>query len=215
MDQGVNINFDSTGFDDPTYGAPVLAEGPKGLIITGSSTRANNDQTKGGRLILHVKCVNDPAGVDTGKEGTIGLNYWHTDDNSKRKAHEELAAITRAITGNDARVGNTMELYNRPFIADSSHFTPAPSPQNPTPRPFQQWRNYRTVAAGFGPASGGAAQQPQQQMPNFNQNGNQQQQPQNQNNGFNQQPQQQNNNNNGGWQQPNNNGGNNNQGGWG
>src|SRR5215217_4593001 len=203
MDQGVNLPFSSVGIDDVTFGLPVFADGWKGLIITGSSQRALSDASKGGRLLLNVKCVNDPAGVDNGKESVIGLNVWHTDTATKGRADAELATLIRVIFGVDRQINSTAELYNQPFFAKAVTQTSAPTPQYPNPTPQTNWRGYAdrngneagkagsNILNGAGGQPGGAGG-----MPNFGAN-----QPQQNHNGGGfgqpqQQPQQQNG---GGW----------------
>jgi hypothetical protein len=167
MDQGINLPFSSAGHADITYGLPTFADGWKGLVITGSSTaalRSNN----GGRLLLNVKCVHDPAGVDTGKDHLIGLNLWHNDADTKKRAEDELATIMRAIFGSDRQINSTSELYNMPFLAKAVTQTPAATQQYPNPQPQTNWRGYATQAGlgvgvdgpngrlGGGNAAGGA-----------------------------------------------------------
>lgn len=196
MDQGINLPFDSTGVDDPTYGLPVFADGLKGLVITGSSQRAINEN-KGGRLLLNVKCVHDPAGVDNGKDHLISLNIWHSDEETAERAKKDLASLIRAIFGTDRRMNNTAELYNQPFMAKAVTQTSQPTQKYPNPTPQTQWRGFfdrngNEVKSGI--ANGGNNAGPGA-MPNFNQNGQPQQQG---NNGFAQQQPQQGNGN-GGW----------------
>lgn len=185
MDSGINLPFSSVGIDDATFGLPTFADGWKGLIITGSSQKALRDGT-GGRLLLHVKCVMDPANVDTGKEHLISLNIWHSEQATKDRAASELASIIRAIFGMDRQINSTADLYNLPFMANAVTQVPAANPQYPNPQPQTNWRGYATkdglgvgnvngpngkLGAGQGSGMGGAGG-----PPNFNQ---QQQPPQN------------------------------------
>lgn len=142
MDQGVHLAFNSVGLDDVTFGLPTFADGWKGLIITGSSQRALQNANDGGRLLLNIKCVNDPAGVDNGKEHLIGLNVWHNDPAVKARADAELATIIRCIFGGDRQINSTAELYNQPFFAKAVTQTAAPSPKYPNPQPQTNWRGY-------------------------------------------------------------------------
>lgn len=180
-DTGIVLAFASTGIDDATFGYPTFTDGWKTLIITGSSQKALRDN-KGGRLLLHVKCVGDDNnGGDVGKEHLISLNLWHNDPDTAERAAKELATIMRVMNGGqDWQMNSTAELYNRPFRAMAVTTTQAPTQQYPNPTPQTNWRGYEVASA----AGGGNGQ-----MPNFNQQQPNNQQPQSGGGWGNQQPQ--------------------------
>lgn len=174
QDQGINLPFSSQGIEDPTYGLPVFGDGWKVLIIEGAQQMALRDN-KGGRLLLKVKCVGDLSGSgDQNKNHIISLNLWHNDANVADKAKQELAAIMRAINnGVDMQMGNTRDLYNRPFQSMAQTSTQRPTPEYPNPQPQTNWRGYRPAnAQGDGPANGQGGQPPQFGAPNQPQGGN-------------------------------------------
>lgn len=189
MDQGITLPFSTQGIEDATFGMPTFKDGWKGLIITGSSQKALTSG-QGGRLLLHVKCTQDPdgGGGDVGKNHIISLNLWHPEGDTKQRAEQELASICRVI--GVMQFNNTNELYNKLFFAKAVTQTPAPTQQYPNPQPQTNWRGYKDQFgndpqnagqnAGGAPAGFGGGGPQGGPPPNFNQQQPQQQQPQQQ-----------------------------------
>src|SRR5215217_518735 len=140
MDQGVNYGFNSQGIDPATFGLPNWADGWHKVVIVGSAAKPQSDPSKGGRLQFKVKCIEGP---EAGKEHFVGLNLYHNDPDTKKRAEQEMASIC-AVTGKPV-FQNTAELYNIPFYILAETQTSSPTPQYPNPKPQTNFRGYRDV----------------------------------------------------------------------
>jgi len=161
MDQGIVFAFDDSGIDPATFGFPLWDEVWSKVIIVGS-TQAALSSGQGGRMNLRIKCVEGP---NMGKEHIIGLNIWHPEEDTKKRAYEELTSITH-VTGKH-KFNNTGELYNIPFYVLPATSTSKPTQQYPNPTPRTNFRGYRDLNGnepGKGNTGGGA---PAGNAPNF------------------------------------------------
>jgi len=151
MDQGINYGFNSQGIDPATFGLPNWADGWHKVVLIGSAAKPLSDPSKGGRMQFKIKCIEGP---EAGKEHFIGLNLYHNDPETRKRAEQEMASICH-VTGKHA-FQNTAELYNIPFFVLAETQTSAPTPQYPNPKPQTNFRGYRDVNGNEPGKQGGA-----------------------------------------------------------
>ena len=106
----VAFTFNAADFNPSTGATSQLPVGIHPVVITDSAIVAAKSNQQNGVLNLTLKAIDGPA---KGTEHTYRLNVYHTEDQPRRIAMEQLSAICHVI--GLPNFVDTAALHNRPF----------------------------------------------------------------------------------------------------